>query len=665
MLNSLTLFSYLLLKSQGGQDTILNPFNYYTLPLADWISAAVNFIVDNFRPIFQAIRFPISLVLDQIEWVFLSIPPLIFLFIIGLVAWQLAGRGVGIYSVVALILIGLIGAWKQAMVTLSLVVTAVVFCILIGIPLGIICARSDRFWKVIRSILDIMQTTPLFVYLVPVVMLFGIGKVPGVIATFIFATPPLIRLTNLGIRQVSTEVVEAAVAFGSTPLQVLWEVQLPLALPTILAGLNQTILFALGMSVITSMIAVEGLGQIVLEGVGRLDVGLAAVGGLSIVLLAIMLDRISQSIGQVNRQISLRKRGQMGFVFSLILATVVGSLLVNSIAYQSTNNTTTKSETSASTTVLPGSGVRVRPGAGYAAESRFIPEIVNIGLKKLGYEVEDIKQLTPSAVYVALGNNDLDILALHWEHLFARFFEKNGGKTKLEVVGDVTNNLLQGYQIDKKTAVQYNITNIEQLKNPKVAKYFDSDGNGKANLFGCYPGTACELIIDHQLKAYGLQDTVEHVKGEPSVLIAETLTRYKQRKPVLYFAYTPHWITLELKPGKDVVWLEVPFTSLPKEIGKFTEKDTSAEGKNLGFAVDRIRVVANKKFLQPNPAARRFFELVQIPLEDVSAQQKLMREGENNPKDIRRHAETWVQKNQDKFNRWVEAASKAGQGTKR
>lgn len=295
---------------------MLNPFNHYTVPLDDWISAAINFIVDNFRPIFQAFRFPISLVLDGIEWMFLSIPPLIFILIIGLLAWQLAGRGVGIYSVVALIIIGLIGAWEQAMVTLSLVVTAVVFCILIGIPLGIICAKSDRSWQVVRPLLDIMQTTPLFVYLVPVVMLFGIGKVPGVIATFVFATPPLIRLTNLGIRQVSTEVVEAAVAFGSTPLQVLWEVQLPLALPTILAGLNQTILFALGMSVITSMIAVEGLGQIVLQGVGRLDVGLAAVGGLSIVLLAIMLDRISQAVGQVNRQISWQEQGLIGFVFS-------------------------------------------------------------------------------------------------------------------------------------------------------------------------------------------------------------------------------------------------------------------------------------------------------------------------------------------------------------
>ena len=182
------------------------------------------------------------------------------------------------------------------MISLALVVTAIIFCLAVGIPLGIICAKSNQMERLIRPLLDIMQTIPSFVYLVPVVMLFGIGEVPGVIATIIFAIPPLIRLTNLGIRQVSKDVIEASIAFGSTPLQLLWEIQLPLALPTILAGVNQSILMALSMSVITSMIAVEGLGQMVLQGTGRLDVGLAAVGGLGIVLLAIMLDRFTQGI---------------------------------------------------------------------------------------------------------------------------------------------------------------------------------------------------------------------------------------------------------------------------------------------------------------------------------------------------------------------------------
>ncbi len=316
MLNSLTLRTALIAKSQSGLDVILNPFELYTIPLDNWINAAVNFLVDNFRPFFQAIRVPIKFALDSIEAIFQSIPPLIFLIIIGLMAWQLAGRKIAIYSIWALTLIGFLGAWKEAMVTLSLVVTAVAFCVAIGIPLGIACARSDRLVGFVRPLLDVMQTIPIFIYLVPVVMLFGIGKVPGAITTIIFALPPLIRLTNLGIRQVSEEVVEAAIAFGSTPWQVLWEAQIPLAMPTILTGLNQTILFALGMSVVTSMIAVPGLGLMVLQGVGRLDVGLAAVGGLCIVLLAIMLDRITQAVGKVSSRGSWLQRGAIGFLLS-------------------------------------------------------------------------------------------------------------------------------------------------------------------------------------------------------------------------------------------------------------------------------------------------------------------------------------------------------------
>ena len=316
MLNELTRCTYLIAKSQVGLDVILNPFELYTIPLDNWINAAVNFLVDNFRPIFQAIRVPIKFTLDSFEAMFQSIPPLIFLLIIGLLAWQLAGKRIAIYSIAALSLIGFVGTWQEAMVTLSVVVTAVAFCVAIGIPLGVACSRSDRLERFVRPLLDVMQTIPIFVYLVPVVMLFGIGKVPGVIATIVFALPPLIRLTNLGIRQVSTDVVEAAIAFGSTPWQVLWESQIPLAMPTILTGLNQTILFALGMSVVTSMIAVPGLGLMVLQGVGRLDVGLAAVGGLGIVLLAIMLDRITQGVGKVNRQSSWLQRGPIGFLFS-------------------------------------------------------------------------------------------------------------------------------------------------------------------------------------------------------------------------------------------------------------------------------------------------------------------------------------------------------------
>ena len=193
------------------------------------------------------------------------------------------------------------------MITLSLVLTSVFFCMLIGIPSGIWMARNDTVNLMLRPILDAMQTTPAFVYLVPIVMLFGIGNVPGVVVTIIFALPPVIRLTNLGIRQVPEDLIEAAHSFGASPRQLLYKVQLPMAMPTIMAGVNQTLMLALSMVVIASMIAVEGLGLMVLRGIGRLDMGLAAIGGIGIVILAIVLDRMTQALGQDQRSRGIRK----------------------------------------------------------------------------------------------------------------------------------------------------------------------------------------------------------------------------------------------------------------------------------------------------------------------------------------------------------------------
>ncbi|PSO51354.1 MAG: glycine/betaine ABC transporter permease [Cyanobacteria bacterium SW_9_44_58] len=295
---------------------MLDPFQETIWPLGDQIETIINFIVNNFRFIFNEwIGQPVGLILQWIQSFFLFLNPIVFLVLLLGIAWQIANRNIAIFSVVAMTVIGLIGAWKKSMITLALVLTAVAFCVAIGIPLGIIAARSDKFASFIRPILDTMQTLPAFVYLVPVVMLFGTGEVPGVIVTFIFAVPPLIRLTNIGIRGVSEDVVEAATAFGSTPQQVLLQVQIPLAMPTILAGVNQSLMLALSMVVIASLIAVEGLGQMVNRGIGRLDVGLAAVGGIGIVLLAIVLDRITQAVGDTTKgRLHWKQRGPIGFV---------------------------------------------------------------------------------------------------------------------------------------------------------------------------------------------------------------------------------------------------------------------------------------------------------------------------------------------------------------
>ena len=272
-----------------------------SLPVESWINQALAWVVENFRPFFQTLRAPIDSTLTSVENLLQSIPSLAMIAIVGLLAWQFAGRALAVGAVVSLLLVAMLGIWPEAMVTLSLVLTSLAFCLVVGLPVGVLLASSDRAQRITRPLLDAMQTTPAFVYLVPVVMLFGIGNVPGVIVTIIFALPPLIRLTNLGIRQVRPDLIEAARAYGASPLQLLVKVQLPLAMPSIMAGVNQTLMLSLSMVVIASMIAVGGLGQMVLRGIGRLDMGLATVGGLGIVLLAVTLDRITQSLGQPRR----------------------------------------------------------------------------------------------------------------------------------------------------------------------------------------------------------------------------------------------------------------------------------------------------------------------------------------------------------------------------
>lgn len=274
----------------------------YVLPIDHVIQTGVNFLVNEWRPLFQALRWPIAEVLDRVLWLLHSVPFWSVVAVFFVIGWRAAGLRNGLFAGASFLLIAFMGLWEEAMTSLSILITAVAFCVLAGVPIGILAGRSDRFWSLLRPIMDVMQTTPSFVYLVPVVMLFGIGTVPGVIATIVFAMPPVIRLTNLGYRQVPIEAVEAGEAFGATEWQALVNIRLPLAMPTIMAGLNQTLLMAMVMSVIIAMIGAEGLGLTVLRGIGVLDVGLAGIGGLAIVLMAISLDRITQGFGENSRR---------------------------------------------------------------------------------------------------------------------------------------------------------------------------------------------------------------------------------------------------------------------------------------------------------------------------------------------------------------------------
>ena len=282
---------------------ILNPFASIDLDIAGKTDGIKDWAISH-RDQIQPIKRVLNNIIIGLDNGLNAVPPMIMLVILVLIAWQLAGRRVAWVVLACLLVLGLLAptAWGLAMTTLAIVTSSVLVSVLIGLPLGILAGKSNRFQNVTRPILDTMQTIPAFVYLVPVVMLVGIGNVSGVLVTIVFALPPLVRLTSLGIRGVNPGVVEAARAFGATPAQLLFKVELPLATPTILAGLNQTIMLSLSMVVIASMISVKGLGNEVLRAMGRLDAGQAIVGGMGIVMLAIVLDRITQGLGRSGRE---------------------------------------------------------------------------------------------------------------------------------------------------------------------------------------------------------------------------------------------------------------------------------------------------------------------------------------------------------------------------
>ena len=269
--------------------------------VSQWIDLRTDEVGRNGAPVFDGIREAISWVLVKLRNLFTWIPWPALIGLVGLLAWRMAGIGVALFALGGMFLIGWVELWESAMETLALMVTAVLISVAMAIPLGIAAARSTLLDNLLRPILDLMQTMPSFVYLVPAILFFSLGNVPAVIATVIYAVPPAIRFTNLGIRMVSTEVVEAARSFGSTPSQVLFKVQIPLALPTIMAGINQTIMLALAMVVVASLVGAGGLGEDVLRAIGRLEVGKSVIAGTSIVILAIIMDRISQAVGKGRR----------------------------------------------------------------------------------------------------------------------------------------------------------------------------------------------------------------------------------------------------------------------------------------------------------------------------------------------------------------------------
>ncbi|MBZ4675480.1 MAG: opuAB [Anaerophaga sp.] len=287
------------------------------LNIGKFVEQAIDFITDHAGPVLDGIAYVIDLVVDGFQTALLAVPSWGIMIILALIAYFVQAEGfrpgftkkgfkkaigLAVFTVIGLFLLFWMQYWEETMETLALVLVSALIALLIGIPLGIWAARSSRVDQIVRPILDFMQTMPAFVYLIPAILFFSVGNVPGVVSTVVFSLPPAVRLTSLGIRGVPGEVVEAALSFGSTQRQLLFKVQIPLAMPTILAGVNQVIMLALSMVVIASMVGAAGLGERVYSGILQAKVGLGFEAGLGIVILAIILDRVTQAMGSLGKK---------------------------------------------------------------------------------------------------------------------------------------------------------------------------------------------------------------------------------------------------------------------------------------------------------------------------------------------------------------------------
>ncbi|PLX92239.1 MAG: proline/glycine betaine ABC transporter substrate-binding protein ProX [Desulfuromonas sp.] len=315
---------------------------------------------------------------------------------------------------------------------------------------------------------------------------------------------------------------------------------------------------------------------------------------------------------------------------------------------------------------LPGEGVKVQPARATWNTGYFQEALVRAGLKELGFEVEEPKELQNPLFYQSVMLGDVDYWTNGWFPNHVSQMPKRS-EERVEVIGYVAKaGGLQGYLVSKEHVDKFNIKSLDDFKRPEVKKAFDSNGDGKADLTACPPGWGCEKVITHHFDVYGLDDHINPIKAGYSASMADTMARYNSGEPIFFYTWAPNWTIGKLVPGKDVMWINVPEIN-PLDSQKAGEDRMTVSGiegavtdpLKAGFVVSDIQVVANKKFLTDNPAAKKFFEVFTLPLSDISDQNTKMQDGEKSQENIEQHAQDWIAKNQEKWNGWLDAARKA------
>ncbi|MFF8999563.1 ABC transporter permease/substrate binding protein [Streptomyces achromogenes] len=591
------------------------------LPLGDWVDSGVDWLVAHLSWLFDAVKAVMEGMYDGIDAVLAAPQPLLMAGILAVVAWWLRGLLAGVLAFAGFALVDSLDLWDRAMSTLALVLVATVIALVISLPLGIWAARSKTVSAAVRPVLDLLQTMPSMVLLIPAMLFFGLGTAAGVVATLIFALAPGVRMTELGIRQVDAELVEAAEAFGTAPRDILWRVQLPLALPTIMAGVNQVIMLGLSMVVIAGMVGTGGLGGAVNEAIGQLDIGYGFEAGVGIVVLAIYLDRVTGALGTQlsplgrraaartrTRAWSYRPRPAVALAGVVVLALVAGGLGVFG--------------PSAGTSEASGTDV----GKGREIRIGYIPWDEGIAstflwqeiLRERGFKVSTT-QYAAGPLYTGLATGQLDFQTDSWlPTTHAEYWKKYGGQ--LDDLG-------KWYG---PTSLELSVPSyVKDVNSLADLKEHASEFDGK--IIGIEPSAGMmSLLKSTVLKEYGLQGTYDVVDGSTPAMLAELKRAYARHQPVLVTLWSPHWAYSDY----DLKKLEDP---------------KGAWGKG-----DGVHTLARKGFTADNPLVGRWLKDFSMTEEQLTGlEARIQKAGKGKEQDAVRG---WLRDHPGLVDKWAPVA---------